>query len=287
MVIFLDTHWKVINLLRANDIDLLALPAHTSHVAQPLDLGLNHFIKLFFRQEWPNSLPELPFVQPEPGRPAKRRRKNTESCIVSQFREETVEEVQARVSKVAYRRAKVVMALVSALEKACSRKNIQSAFKQAHLVQLKEEPPYTREKEEELIREAKKLGIPLPVETDRKKELITGFLTSDSSIKKIKELLQPERRSHQRGRPSTASVPDSDSEEVSRTSSQGCKRGRKPPTASVPADDGEEEVRRNSRGRKRGRPSKATIALRETDIATGTEASKGGKHKQKSRFKCK
>ena len=39
---------ECIALLRdpVNDIDLIVLPAHSSHVSQPLDLGLNYFIKL-------------------------------------------------------------------------------------------------------------------------------------------------------------------------------------------------------------------------------------------------
>jgi hypothetical protein len=51
-----------------NDIDLVILPAHTSHVAQPLDLGLNHFFKLYFGQEWPKAKPVVPFVPPQTGR---------------------------------------------------------------------------------------------------------------------------------------------------------------------------------------------------------------------------
>ena len=43
-----------------NNIDLVILPTHTSHVAQPLELGMNHFIKLYFRQEWQNAIPDIP-----------------------------------------------------------------------------------------------------------------------------------------------------------------------------------------------------------------------------------
>lgn len=105
-----------------------------------------------------------------------------------------------------YRRAKVVHTLVTALEKACSRVNIQNAFLQAHLAPLKEDPPYTREREEELMKQALKAGImELPKETDRKKEHITGIITSDSAIERIKarpDLVQS--GSHERGRPSKA-----------------------------------------------------------------------------------
>jgi len=128
----------------ANDIDLVILPEHTSHVAQPLDLGLNHFFKQYFRQEWPKAKPIIPFVPSETGRPSKRRRIDTESCLVSQIRDETVEETEARASRSVYRRAKVVQASLAAIQRACTSENIRKAFKQAHLVPLLWDPPYTR-----------------------------------------------------------------------------------------------------------------------------------------------
>jgi len=79
-----------------------------------------------------------------------------------------------------------VHTLISALERACSRGNMQKSFRQAHLVPLKKDPPHTGVKEEKLIKQASKAGITLPKETDRKKEHTTGIIISDSTIKKIK-----------------------------------------------------------------------------------------------------
>jgi len=65
---------------------------------------------------------------------------------------------------------------------------------------IKKDPPCTREKEEKLIKQALKTCIALPKETDRKKEHITGIITSDSAIEKIKvrpDLVQP--GTHKRG----------------------------------------------------------------------------------------
>jgi len=280
-----------------HDIDLVIIPAHTSHVAQPLDLGLNHFIKLFFRQIFPTAVPGIPFRPPEPGRPAKRRRISSGTYTVSQVQVESAEEMQARVSRAVYRRAKVVHALVLALEDACSRDNICGAFLQAHLVPLTEDPPYTREKEEALIREALAAGIPLPKETDRKKEHIIGIVTYGAAVERIKQrpdLMEP--GGHKRGRPSTATPaspnhpsesntgsgapPDPACESVNteQSGSHRHKRGRKPGTATLPASDSQVTTETGSRGRKRGRkPSTVTVP------ASGSPApvqsgSKGRRH---------
>ena len=226
-----------LNLLREHDIDLLIIPAHTSHVCQPLDLGLNHFIKLFFRKAWASAKPRISYSKPEPGRPAKRQRINRDSCTVSQIVDETPEETEARATRAVYRRAKVVQALLKAVEDACTHSNIQSAFKQAHLVPLLEDPPYTREKEEKLIQQALAAGIALPKETDRKNEHIIGIVTSDQAMEKIKarpDLIQYTPR--KRGRPRTSTPAPSVPENDGKDASQGHESVRcSQPTTSTPA----------------------------------------------------
>ena len=235
-----------------NDIDLIVLPAHSSHVSQPLDLGLNHFIKLYFRQEWPNAKPEILIVCHRPGRPQRRSEVNSGSCYVSQFSNEPVEETEARVARTVSRRAKIVHALVSALEKACTRQKIKSAFKQAGLVPLAEDPPYTKEKEEQLVKQVLKMGIELPKETARKKEHITGILTCDAAVEKIKarpDLAQSGSGGHKRGRrPSIRTSSPEDS--VQPAAVQGCKRGRKP-NSSVTVDESEDTTQPPAQRRKR------------------------------------
>ncbi len=251
-------------LLRDNDIDLLIIPAHTSHVAQPLDLGLNHFIKLAFRQAWPQAKPRISYSKPEPGRPSKRQKVNRDSCTVSEIVEESPEETEARAKRTVYRRAKVVEALLIAVRSALKPSNIRSAFEQAHLVPLLDDPPYTREEERKLIMQAQKSGIILPKETERKKEHITGIVTSEQAIEKIKarpDLIEYTGRQRGRPRNTTPASP------VSETDSQDTSQGHK--------------------GAKRGRPRKTTPAppVPETNTVSGCATSVNHKRKCTKRSK--
>jgi len=209
-----------LELLKTKNIDLVAFPAHTSHVVQPLDLGLNRIIKAYFREEWPKAHPSFPVDTPKVGRPPKRRRKASDdelidleqmatalapcgSNMVSQFRLETPEETQARVKRAVYRRAKVVKALVAALQRALINRNIDAAWAQSHLYPLQEDPPYTLEEEQKLIREALSAHLALPKETQRKKNHIIGILTSESAMNMIRstpQLVQSVTRIHTVGR---------------------------------------------------------------------------------------
>jgi len=206
-----------IRLLREHDIDLLVLPAHTSHVAQPLDLGLNHYIKLNFRQDWRETNPSIPIKESPVRRRATRRKaavpasdQEEEELVpvslgfstVGSYREETAEETQARVKRTVYRRAKMVATIVSALQKACVLSNVASAWATSHLFPFKDDPPYTREKEEKLVMEAKKAGVLLSPESSRMKDHISGILTCDSVIERIQQTVeQSPAHLHKRGRP--------------------------------------------------------------------------------------
>jgi len=88
---FLDS----LELLHNHNIALLVLPSNSSHVLQPLDLGLNNLIKARFREEYEKARPVIPFKDDSPktskkkavqegprkrGRPPGRKnRKNTRS----------------------------------------------------------------------------------------------------------------------------------------------------------------------------------------------------------------
>jgi len=200
-----------------NDIDLVVLPSHTSHVVQPADLGPNHYIKLEFRKQWPKAKPVI-VSKPKADKAAvgrhSKRRETEENLYTSQamidFYEETAEETEARVNKSVYRRAKLVQALVEAIERSCSYSVLKVAFAKSHLFPFKPEPPYTREKEEDLLKQAKAAGIVLPEESARKKEHITGVLTCDSAIENImarRDLIQYHSPRRERGKNSVAAAP--------------------------------------------------------------------------------
>ena len=50
---------ETLEILHNADIDLLIIPAHTSHILQPLDLRLNGLIKEEFRKAWVEAIPEV------------------------------------------------------------------------------------------------------------------------------------------------------------------------------------------------------------------------------------
>ena len=119
LVIFPNTLWtgtrspmECFILLRdlCNDIDLVVLPSHNSHITQPLDLILNHFYQVFFFfvRNGQKAKAGLPFSKPELSSLTKWRRTSTGSCTVSQFHDETVEEAEACVSSIVYRITKLV-----------------------------------------------------------------------------------------------------------------------------------------------------------------------------------
>lgn len=208
-----------------HDMDLVILPAHTSHVAQPLDLGLNHHIKSRFREEFPKAHPIIPLEEPRVGRPPSKKRRRTATAdeqqmvpspvlcgsnTVSQYRVEDPEDTEARVRMSVYRRAKIVEALLISLQRALTYSNITSSWRQSHLFPLQDDPPYTKAKEEELIKSVLSAHLVIPVETERKKEHITGIVTRPTEMEKIKarpDLMKPAVRIHKRGRRPSVTTP--------------------------------------------------------------------------------
>lgn len=117
-------------LLINEGIHLIVIPAHSSNVLQPLDLGLNSLIKRFFRDAFRRLTPVIPlqekdFVKRSPGRPSKKkpRRDDAERLLLEnecllRARQEEPEETVARVGQAAYERAKVATCAVEALQMA-------------------------------------------------------------------------------------------------------------------------------------------------------------------------
>lgn len=271
---------EAIELLLRNNIVLLVLPPHTSHVAQPLDLTLNHLIKLFFRRKYLTTHPVIPLLDTTArGRPSKARKPACESegdaqaepssmavltdvsASMCQIYNETPEETEERVSKAVYRRAKLVDALIRAYEEACSIENIRSAWRSAHLRPLLPDPPYTMQREESLILQAKTLGIVLPPESERKKEHIYGILTRESVLEELKARKEA---SSKRGRPRRHSAQEPceqvhDSERDENSSLPNTSSAQEGSTFETPGV-GSRDKRGSSR-RGRGRPRKRCEAV--------------------------
>jgi len=168
-VLVLDGHpsrysEKTAELLKAANIILLILPSHSSHVTQPLDLGLNHFIKNNFRRNLMYVVPIFPLpVTPKkgPGRPVKKRMRTMspeellklENKSLCSAMDESAEETKARVKTARYERARTVIAVIEAIQQSLTWSKIKVAWATSNLYPMREGPHYTREQEELLQRQ--------------------------------------------------------------------------------------------------------------------------------------
>ena len=134
---------ETFEVLRAADIDLLVLPAHSSHLTQPLDLKLNGLIKDKFKdwyaQRLPGVLDDTVTCRPSPS-------KRSRSAEGSQAESEDSDGMKVKAE---YDRLYVMSAIRNAIPAALTPSNILSAWRTSHLYPFTTDPPYTREKEAE------------------------------------------------------------------------------------------------------------------------------------------
>ncbi len=173
---------ETLQVLRDADIDLLIIPAHSSHILQPLDLRLNGLIKDEFRTAWIEDIPTVLLatvtLKPKKGSP-------TELEFV----------------KAEYDRVHMISAIRNAISKALTPSNILSAWKTAHLYPFLRDPAYTKEKELENLRELRSSSIQAKVsdiqETDGTRTGVinlpaTGVINSESNLPIMREMLTRE-----------------------------------------------------------------------------------------------
>ena len=130
---------ETFDMLHDADIDLVIIPAHTSHILQPLDLRLNGLVKEEFRKAWVDAIPEVLLATVT----LKPKKSNTT----------TSEPQELEFSKAEYDRVHVVSAIRNAIPRALTPSNILSAWKTAHLYPFQRVPNYSKEKEEENFNE--------------------------------------------------------------------------------------------------------------------------------------
>jgi len=137
---------KTIDLLMEHNIHLLILPAHSSHITQPLDLGLNRLLKMRFRELLPRMKPKvLLSAKKQVGRPPKKRCRRgslnapsheqlmvTENADLLRARSEDPTETRSRIGNAGYERAKIIAAVMDALQ-ILTRTMIQNAWNATHL----------------------------------------------------------------------------------------------------------------------------------------------------------
>ena len=189
-VLVLDGHKsrydpEALRLLREADIDLVVLPAHTSHFLQPLDLRLNGIVKQFFDEDYTEEVPNVLVAT----LPPKRRRVS-----------EPADPDEDNFTKAEFDRLHLLCAIRNAIPRALTPLNILSAWKTSHLYPFVKDPPYSKEKEENFRREIKASGMKVRlfpiVEPDGKttgvvnKDIcITGVINTPERIPQMAELL--------------------------------------------------------------------------------------------------
>lgn len=180
--------------LHGADIDLAILPAHSSHILQPLDLRLNGLVEDEFREAITHQLPSvlLEFVASKPTPPPQKRSRESDENA------EPNQELSGYV-KAEYDRLHVLNAIRTAVPRALTPDNILSAWRTSHLYPFqKGNPPYSPKKEEEKRREMEQSAILMKtypvVQTDGRKtgvltRRITGVINSSENLPLMTELL--------------------------------------------------------------------------------------------------
>jgi len=182
---------ETLKCLREADIDLVVLPAHTSHFLQPLDLKLNGLIKDKFGQEITEALPavlsDTVSLKPPPKKQRADGSNSSEPIMV----------------KAEYDRVHVLEAIRDAITATLIPRVIINAFSTSHLYPFREDPPYSKEKEDKLLNEIKSSAMlvyldPITAPDGKttgvvnKSINITGVINSVENLPVMTELLTQE-----------------------------------------------------------------------------------------------
>jgi len=190
-----ETLW----VLREADIDLVIIPAHSSHIIQPLDLRLNGLIKHYFCLEYQNKIPAV-LEETLHSKPSKEKTVESEDSH-DENNDDNEGTGEAGMKIAPYKRLHLLSAIRNAVRLALTPDNILSAWKASHLYPFTGEPPYSKEKEQEKLKEIKASSYLVKLNvienTDGKKtgvvnKSITGVVNSPNNITEMCELLAQE-----------------------------------------------------------------------------------------------
>jgi len=233
-----------VNLLLKHRIDLVILPSHSSHVVQPLDLGLFAVFKRVYKTAFDVAHPIFPLEAKSVGRPSTKRKLPLHALDNKQFEArmrtmnadmlrgalELPEDAEIRIGKAPYLRARMVEAILDAVS-SLKPSAIRHAWNCCHLYPYYGTPNYTKKKEEMLLRQIPKVEKQFIEENkEQAAEVVevedgTEAATEDCSMDVVEES-------------SAASA-------VSNKGS-GLKRGRKSKTASTETGESAPKRRRRS-----------------------------------------
>ena len=212
--------------LRENHIHLIVIPAHSSHLLQPLDLNLNHLLKEKYKKEYAvaerqlmkektkianggdateemeapptkrRKISTVPPTQKRKTRVVRRTKKRKTSTPKAEVVAKSEEEKKVVELTLAERRQLMIHAATCAVQQSLFERPIESAWKASHLFPLQEHPPYSPEKAESLKQQAREMGC---VPGGKRKIVhLTGVLTDEDAIADIQALI--DRRGKIKGR---------------------------------------------------------------------------------------
>jgi len=208
---------ETFRLLREAGIDLIILPAHSSHITQPLDRNLNGLIKRAFPAEYRKGVPKSVLedmeclrqrkshkpIRPareyaEPEQPAaKRRRTSVGVEDATQVTKNTSAGKKASSSKkqshAAMERLCTLYALLNVMTTLKAR-SITSSWTASGLHPFTGLPPITREKADRMLREKYACdalsGKAEEPRNERHSITITGLVNTEEGMRKFEQLLQ-------------------------------------------------------------------------------------------------
>ncbi len=214
---------ETFQLLNEACIDLIILPAHSSHITQPLDITLNGLVKrafpALFRKGVPQTvlddmemLTEMKKRSAKPARAPKRRRVDpvdSETDVISSSAQDAAQTASASKKKIGWKPVKKdernarKSPSYAAMERLCTLWAIMNAMKvltpnviisswrATGLHPFNGVPPITKKSSDEMLREmhvCENLGVePRPRSKDS--ITITGVVNNDEGIERFKQLL--------------------------------------------------------------------------------------------------
>ena len=204
-------HAPTFIVLQEAGIFLIILPAHSSHITQPLDLRLNHFIKSTFRNQYSMSktrnwtpfyvlCPDQATLEQLEGVKKKARKTlpaagpEEQVLFPTQIADFNFEVPKPRiVSEAEYRRFQFLTCLRTAV-RSLSDVAISAAWEQSHLYPFKPVPPTSPETQENLERQIRVSGI---VQRRERKTCevvpLTGVVNSAKDQTLLQHLLRKEK----------------------------------------------------------------------------------------------
>ena len=248
--------------LKNNYIDLLIIPAHSSHRMQPLDLTLNKLVKDHYKTEFRKCLKQVQgdikmSMELELEKPAVKLARVEDTAATAAEKQKAIE-LNAKQKRLA-----MINAAVNSVQAALIYRNVVSSWRASKLCPFDGTPPFSPEQEQEEHKQIEDTGI---VRKSPRSKIVrlTGVVTTDEAIRDISIAIQKRGKikapTHRIERPSCVGFgpvteeidpDDSDVENSIELEDEAVKRPRGRPRSTI--------NHTSKSGRSRGRPSCSVI----------------------------